>query len=135
MLVLDDLHAADEPSLLLLRFLARELADSRLLVVGAYRNVDPSLGDPLAATLSELVREPVTRSITLDGLAEGQVGAYIATTVGVEPQAATVTEIHARTDGNPLFVGEIVRLLAAEAQLDATDASAPRSSGHPRSHR
>ena len=39
--VLDDLHAADEPSLLLLRFVARELAASRLLVVGAYRDVDP----------------------------------------------------------------------------------------------
>ena len=53
-LVLDDLHAADEPSLLLLRFVARGLGDSRLLVVGAYRDVDPTLRDPLASTLAEL---------------------------------------------------------------------------------
>ena len=46
-LVLDDLHAADEPSLLLLRFMAREIAGSRLLVVGAFRDVDPTLRDPL----------------------------------------------------------------------------------------
>ena len=49
-LVLDDLHAADEPSLLLLQFVAAELGDSRLLVVGAYRDVDPTLRDPLAST-------------------------------------------------------------------------------------
>ena len=43
MLVLDDLHAADEPSLLLLRFVARDIDDSRLLVVCAYRDIDPTL--------------------------------------------------------------------------------------------
>ena len=48
-LVLDDLHAADEPSLLLLRFLARELGASRLLVLCAYRDVDPVPGARLAA--------------------------------------------------------------------------------------
>jgi eukaryotic-like serine/threonine-protein kinase len=63
-LVLDDLHAADEPSLLLLRFLARELGESRLLVVGAYRNVDPAPDEPLIAALTELAREPTTRSVT-----------------------------------------------------------------------
>ena len=70
MLVLDDLHAADEPSLLLLEFVARGLRDSRLLVVGAYRDVDPTLRDTLASTLAELARERVTRRIALGGLAE-----------------------------------------------------------------
>src|SRR5204863_6240039 len=69
-LVLDDLHAADEPSLLVLRFLARELGVSRLLVVGIYRNVDPAPDEPLIAALTELAREPATRSVTLAGLAE-----------------------------------------------------------------
>ena len=55
-LVLDDLHAADEPSLLLLRFVAGEIGGSRILVVGTYRDVDPTVRDPLAATLAELVR-------------------------------------------------------------------------------
>ena len=69
-LVLDDLHAADEPSLLLLQFVARGLGDSRLLVVGAYRDVDPTLRDPLASTLAELGRERTTRRIALGGFAE-----------------------------------------------------------------
>ena len=59
-LVLDDLHAADEPSLLLLRFLAREIADSPLLVVCAFRDVDPALRDPLTSALAQLAREPHT---------------------------------------------------------------------------
>src|SRR4029453_4681720 len=67
-LVLDDLHAADEPSLLLLRFLAGELAGAKILVVGTYRDVDPTVRDPLASTLSELARERVTRRIHLTGL-------------------------------------------------------------------
>ena len=49
-LVLDDLHAADAPSLLLLRFLARELGSTRMLVLGAYRDVDPIPGRPLTET-------------------------------------------------------------------------------------
>jgi DNA-binding SARP family transcriptional activator len=116
-LVLDDLHAADEPSLLLLRFLARELRASRLLIVGAYRDVDPTLQDPLVTALAELVREPVTQRLALDGIVEAEVAEYIALTTGVEPEPAVVEEIYAETDGNPLFVGEIVRLLAAEGRL------------------
>ena len=76
-LVLDDLHAADEPSLLLLQFVARELGDSRLLIVGAYRDVDPTLADPLTTTLIELAREPVTRTLALAGLGEADVARFI----------------------------------------------------------
>ena len=116
-LFFDDLQAADEPSLLLLRFLARELARARMFVIVAYRDVDPTLRDPLRTTLSELVREPVTRRISLGGLAHDDIADYISMAASVEPEAAAVAEIHAETAGNPLFVGEIVRLLAAQGQL------------------
>lgn len=116
-LFFDDLHAADEPSLLLLRFLARELADDRLFVLAAYRDVDPTLRDPLRATLSELVREPATRHVALRGLARDEIGRYISIVARAEPEAQAVADIHAETAGNPLFVGEIVRLLAAQGRL------------------
>ena len=116
-IVLDDLHAADEPSLLLLEFLARELDRSRLLVVGAYRNVDPVLGDPLVRMLSGVAREPTTRRIALTGLAEKAVSEYVSIASGSEADAATAAAIHAETEGNPLFVSELVRLLAAEGRL------------------
>ena len=57
-LFLDDLHAADAPSLLLLRFLARELGSTRILLLGAYRDVDPIPGKPLTEMLAEVGREP-----------------------------------------------------------------------------
>ena len=123
-LVLDDLHAADEPSLLLLRFVARELGDSRLLIVGAYRDVDPNLADPLTTTLTELAREPVTRTVTLSGLDVGDVERFIELAAPGAPAAELGRAVHAETEGNPLFVGEIVRLLAAERRL-AESVTAP----------
>lgn len=57
MLVLDDLHWADEPSLLLLQFLAQQLADSHILVVGCYRDVELSRQHPLSETLARISRE------------------------------------------------------------------------------
>jgi DNA-binding SARP family transcriptional activator len=113
-LVLDDLHAADTPSLLLLQFIARELGSMRMLVVGAYRDVDPIPGQPLTERLADVVREPVTRRLALSGLSEQAVAEYVELTASeiVSPEA--VTALHEETEGNPLFVGETVRLLALE---------------------
>ncbi len=122
--VLDDLHAADEPSLLLLRFLARELEQSCLLIVAAYRDVDPTLSDSLSTAVIELAREPITRTLVLTGLDRPAVAQFIELTTDRAPAAELSAAVHAETDGNPLFVEEIVRLLAAEGRLD--DAAAPR---------
>jgi DNA-binding SARP family transcriptional activator/tetratricopeptide (TPR) repeat protein len=121
LLVLDDLHAADEPSLLLLQFLAGELGASRMLVVGTYRDVDPTVRDPLAATLAELAREHVTRRVALGGLTEDDVARYLELTAGNVPAQDLVATIHTETEGNPLFVGEVVRLLASEGSLPEID--------------
>ena len=123
LLVLDDLHAADEPSLLLLRFVAREMADSRLLVVCAYRDVDPTLKDPLSGTLAELAREGWTTRLGLEGLTEADVAEYVELSTGTEPASALVRTISAETEGNPLFVTEVVRLLESEGPLATEDAS------------
>ena len=121
-LVLDDLHAADEPSLLLLQFVARELADKRILIIGAYRDVDPSLSESLTAALVELGREPSTRTIALSGLEETEVELFIELTTNVAA-VELAAAVHSETEGNPLFVGEIVRLLAAEGRLADADAA------------
>jgi DNA-binding SARP family transcriptional activator len=121
--VLDDVHAADEPSLLLLRFVAREIAGSRLLIVCAFRDVDPTLRDPLTSALAELVREAHTSQIALAGLSESDVAEYIELAAGVTPAAELVAAIHAETEGNALFVAEVVRLLDAEGRLGDTGAA------------
>ena len=67
-LVLDDLHWADYPSLLLLEFVARELTNARVMVIGTYRDVALSRQHPLSQTLGELTRERLFQRVLLRGL-------------------------------------------------------------------
>ena len=119
MVVLDDLHWADRASLLLLGFVAGELADSRLLLVGTYRDVEVDRRHPLSGTLAELFRTPATSYLALSGLERGEVGRFIAGVTGTDPAADLVAAVHGQTEGNPDFVAELVRLLAAERRLEA----------------
>ena len=114
LLALDDLHAADAPSLLLLQFLARELTDSKLFVLGAMRDVDPVPGARLKETLAELAREPVTRRLTLGGLSERAVGEYVEQTAAALASPELIRALYEETEGNALFVTETIRLLALE---------------------
>src|SRR5215468_4506357 len=121
MLILDDLHAADAPSILLLRFVAGELGDARVLVLGAYRDIELGRGHPLTAALPELSREPAASHLRMTGLTEADVSRLIRQTAGVAPGEGVVTAVHRYTEGNPLFVGEVVRLLAADGRLERID--------------
>ena len=122
-LVLDDLHWADEPSLLLLRFVARRLADTGLLVIGTYRDVELGRHHPLADTLGELSAIDGVRRIGLRGLDPEGIADYIELTAGVDrPPADLAAAIHDQTAGNPFFIGEVVRLMAAEGHLGETEA-------------
>ncbi|MCI0799262.1 MAG: AAA family ATPase, partial [Chloroflexi bacterium] len=109
MLVLDDLHWADRSSLLLLEFLAREIGTSRLLLVGAYRDVEVSRRHPLSQTLGTLVREQIFHRVQLDGLTQQEVGELVEGSAGITLTLEAAEVIHKRTDGNPFFVGEITR--------------------------
>jgi tetratricopeptide (TPR) repeat protein len=126
-LVLDDLHAADEPSLLLLRFVARDLAGARVLVVALYREVDPIPGDALAELLADLTREPTTRRVALVGLDEAAVAEYVALSAAELASPELVAVLHDQTEGNPLFVTETVRLLGVEKTMSEGRVSIPQS--------
>lgn len=110
-LIFDDLHWADRSSLLLLHFLARELRDARLLVVGAYRDVELP-DNSLAELISKLTREG--QRIDLRGLNEAEVSRLIEPAWGAKPPAGLVATLHHRTEGNPFFVTEMVGLLASQ---------------------
>jgi tetratricopeptide (TPR) repeat protein len=116
-LVLEDLHWADRPSLLLLEFLAKELANARLLVLGTYRDVEVSRGHPLSQTLGELTRERLFQRILLRGLGQEEVGRFIELVSGLAPPRGLVEAVYRQTEGNPLFVTEVVRLLVQEGSL------------------
>ena len=116
-LVLDDLHWADQPSLLLLQFVARELGNSRLLLIGTYRDVELNRQHPLAESLGELTRERLFQRVLLRGLSQQDVGRFIEVAAGVDPPAGLTEAVHTQTEGNPLFVTEVVRLLVQEGAL------------------
>jgi predicted ATPase len=125
LLVLDDLHAADAPSLLLLQFVARELASSRVLLICALRDVDPVPAQQVRMMLSEVAREPLTQRIPLAGLSKDDVATFLEVTASEIASPDLVAALHERTEGNPLFLGEIVRLVALEG--DRARAAIPQS--------
>ena len=115
--IIDDLHWADEASLLLLEFLARELGPARLLLLGTYRDVELRRGHPLSETLGALAREGTTDRVLLRGLAPDEVRRFIEQTAGISPPPELVETLYRETEGNPFFVSEVVRMLAAEGRL------------------
>ncbi len=113
-LVLDDLHWADKPSLLLLQFLARQMGGSRLLLIGTYRDVDVQHGHPLAEVLPSLRRERVFERVLLRGMSEDEVAALVTTLAGEEVPASFVRAVSSETEGNPFFIEETLRHLVEE---------------------
>ena len=117
-LILEDVHAADESSLLLLRFVARTVTDARLLVIATTRSSDRSATEPFAGTLADLARAQRFRHIRLSGLSREEVTHLVAATRDVAAPEALVDRIYTRTDGHPFFVSEIVHLLATDSDVD-----------------
>ena len=117
LLVLDDLHWADVPSLRLLEFVAQDMADSRLLIVGTYRETDLSRRHRLSDTLGALARVPHVLRLHLSGLCAEDVRRFVVTAAGMVPPAWLTTAIHGQTEGNPLFVREVVRFLADQGHF------------------
>ena len=115
--ILDNLHWADRPSLLLLEFLAQELAECRLLVVGTYRDTELNRRHPLTQTLGELAKEPSFQRVPLRGLSEGEVDQFLKGMAGFTPPRDLVTAVHTQTEGNPLFMTQVVQLLIQEGEL------------------
>ena len=115
--VLDDMHWADMPSLLLLQFIARELEGARLLIVGTCREAGLSRQHPLVECHAELTRQGLCQRVFLRGLSQEDVGRFIEVTSGLTPPGSLVSAVYAQTEGNPLFVTEVVRLLVQEREL------------------
>jgi class 3 adenylate cyclase len=114
-LVLDDLQWADRPTLVLLRHVIDHSAEVPLLIVGAFRASELSNTDPLTALLADLRREDDTVSrLALDGLGQTEIVALLESVAGHEldePGLALAAELRRETDGNPFFVGELLRNL------------------------
>jgi class 3 adenylate cyclase/tetratricopeptide (TPR) repeat protein len=117
LLVLEDLHWADEGTLLLLRHIAEEIRAMSVVVVGTYRDVELDSSRPFARTLENLLRERLAQRMALRRLSEEAVVALLASLGGQQPPAALVRVIYAETEGNPFFIEEVFKHLLEEGRL------------------
>ncbi len=122
--VLDDLHWADAASCALCEFVAARLHGTGILLVATFRPAELFPGHPLVATLAAFARLPALTRLSLDGLTVAEVGRFVELGWAVAPSAELAAALHARTDGNPFFLTELVKLLASEGSLGRADAVA-----------
>ena len=114
--LIDDLHAVDEGSLVALDFVSRMLRDAAVLLVITMHERVPDRTPEATAALQNIVR--AGHRILLGGLGREDIGRLIEQTSGIAAASALVQSVHAATEGNPFFVREVLALLAAEGRLD-----------------
>jgi hypothetical protein len=117
LLVFEDLHWADESTLLLLEYLAPNLPEMPVMIVGTFRDDEVEPTSPLARILNQLVRERLVTRIPLRRLTEEVVASLVAGLTGQRPPAALVRGIYAQSEGNPFFTEEIYLHLAESGVL------------------
>jgi class 3 adenylate cyclase/tetratricopeptide (TPR) repeat protein len=126
-LFLDDLHWADQSSLLLLRHLARSAKDAPLMVLGTYRPVEVADEHPLAETLAELRRSRTLQRLSLPGLGEAEIAQLITGRTGLQAPWRFVRRVADRSDGNPFFIEELLHDVGEQADWDAAAGGVPDS--------
>jgi tetratricopeptide (TPR) repeat protein len=114
LLILEDLHDADRGTLDLLLHVARNLAGARLLVVGTYRDVEVDRAHPLSGTLAELRRSANFQRLALRGLTVDEVARMMNAIRGQDVPWSRAEAVHRQTEGNPLFIQEVLRYLVEE---------------------
>jgi DNA-binding CsgD family transcriptional regulator/tetratricopeptide (TPR) repeat protein len=111
LLLLDDLHWAETPSLLLLQHIADRVREAPLLIVVGYRDVGEVRSDGLAPLVADLLREERAALLRLGRLSPGETALLVKRLAGRAPAPAILDAIERRTQGNPFFVTHLVRHL------------------------
>jgi len=132
-LFVDDLHWADASTTELLSYLSRKLASARLLIVVAYRSSDMVLGrHPFIAVRQELQRQGLCHEIPMGLLSQADIEHYLRLELPAHSLPVGFARfIHSRTEGNPLFMTELIRHLRARGtfgnSLDSLERDLPES--------
>jgi len=117
LVVLEDLHDADKGTLDMLTHVSRNLAGTRLLIVGTYRDVEVDRSHPLSAALAELRRVSTYGRVLLRGLNADEVRRMLESICGHAVPWSLAEAVHRQTEGNPLFVQEVIRYLVEEGLI------------------
>ena len=123
LLVLDDVHWADVPTLLLIEHVAEQMPEMRVLGVGTYRDVELDVSRPLVATMDRMVRGRTVERLPLKRFDREGVARMVEALAGRPAPDGVVEVVFEETEGNPFFVMEVFRHLAEEGRLfDASGA-------------
>ncbi len=117
LMILEDLHWADDSTLSLLNHLTQRLSVLPLMVIGTHRDAELNVTRPLAKMLEDLLRGRLATRMKLNGLPCDEVAAMLNSLSGKSPPDAVVNKIFAETEGNPFFVEELFRHLEEEERL------------------
>lgn len=115
--LVEDLHWADEPTLLLLQHLAQAVAELPVLIVGTYRDIGLASSSPLTSTLEFLSRHKLAERLSLRRWTVAEVQQMLAALSGQAPPASLAPIVFEETEGNPFFVAEVFSHLSEEGKL------------------
>jgi DNA-binding SARP family transcriptional activator len=118
--LLDDLHAADEASLRLLHYLARQARTTPIVLMATCRT-DVSLSSAFGTLINALYRERLSESLTLAPLSAEATRRILAQELGGEPSPALGAVVYDLTEGNPFYIQEMARTLSKDDRLEARD--------------
>ena len=118
-LILDDLHEVDSSSLEMLKFIARALPESHLLIVGTCRDAEVRRSPMLSEAIAEIVRGG--SQMLLGGLLPSEVLDLVVARSDQPPSTGFIHDLHQVTAGNPLYVEGVLRVLIAEGKLDTAE--------------
>jgi predicted ATPase len=122
-IILDDLHAADRTSIMMLVAVSRQIRTMRATIVGTYREVEVKHLPELSAPITEAEREGLV--LPLRGLGEPDIREFVERTWGVRAASSLVHLLRDLTEGNPFFLHEVLRQMAADGQLAAGEPGGP----------
>ncbi|MEK7214474.1 MAG: hypothetical protein AAB289_02610, partial [Chloroflexota bacterium] len=117
LIILEDLHWADRGTLDFLVHLSRNLQGARLLIIGTYRDVEVDRQHPLSGALGELRRIANFGRVPLRGLTADEVHRMLNGLTGQEVRWSLAEAVHRQTEGNPLFIQEVIRYLVEEGHI------------------
>jgi len=120
-LVLDDLHWADSGTIAMLRHVARQATGQRILLLGAYRDVELDAHHSLVAALPDLRRETAFERLVLGGLENADVGRLLSVIAEQDVPDDLVRAIGEETEGNPFFIREVLLHLIEEGKVLTED--------------
>ncbi len=120
-LMMDDVHWADESTLLLIEHIAALVPHHRILGIGTYRDVELEVSRPLAASLERMIRTQTVERIHLSRFGSDDVATMIEALSGRTPPSAIVDAVFSETEGNPFFVGEVYRHFVEDGKVFDAD--------------